>query len=108
MSGQCSHAPIMERDVRFTLNSDRESEFSQRVMSALPPKADVCGALSHVRFGPKADIRLLFNNLVGAQQNRRMDGNIFHPDECPLSCRLLGDTWTHYAPATIGLPGELL
>ena len=26
------------------------------VMSALPPKADVCGALAYVCFGPKADI----------------------------------------------------
>src|SRR5262249_26061643 len=25
-------------------------------MSALPPKPDMCGALAHVRFGPKADI----------------------------------------------------
>ena len=25
-------------------------------MSALPPKADMCGAVAHVRFGPKADI----------------------------------------------------
>jgi hypothetical protein len=32
-------------------------------MSALPPKADICGALVDVRFGPKADItgKLLFN-----------------------------------------------
>jgi hypothetical protein len=28
----------------------------QKVMSALPPKADICGALAHVRFGPIADI----------------------------------------------------
>src|SRR5215510_6311227 len=28
----------------------------QKVMSALPPKADMCGALGHVCFGPKADI----------------------------------------------------
>ena len=29
----------------------------QKGMSALPPqKADMCGATSHVRFGPKADI----------------------------------------------------
>src|SRR5262249_44649553 len=28
---------------------------SQKVMSALPPKADMCGALAHVCFGPKAD-----------------------------------------------------
>ena len=27
-------------------------------MSALPPKADMCGALAHVRFVPKADIAL--------------------------------------------------
>jgi hypothetical protein len=26
------------------------------VMSALPPKADMCGAARDVRFGPKADI----------------------------------------------------
>src|SRR5215470_16259024 len=26
-------------------------------MSALPPKADMCGATKDVRFGPKADIR---------------------------------------------------
>jgi hypothetical protein len=28
----------------------------QKVMSALPPKADMCGATSDVRYGPKADI----------------------------------------------------
>jgi len=28
--------------VRFTPNSDRESGFPQTVMSALPPKADMC------------------------------------------------------------------
>jgi hypothetical protein len=27
-------------------------------MSALPPKADMCGATKDVRFGPKADIAL--------------------------------------------------
>jgi hypothetical protein len=42
--------------VRFTPNSDRESEFPQQVMSALPPKADMCGADTDVRFGPKADM----------------------------------------------------
>jgi len=50
----------MERDVRFTLNSDRESGFSQRVMSALPPKADMCGAIRDVCCGPQAGI--LFSN----------------------------------------------
>ena len=30
---------------------------AQKVMSALPPKADMCGALAHVCFVPIADIR---------------------------------------------------
>jgi len=38
--------------VRFTPNSDRESEIPQKVMSALPPKADMCSAVAHVCFGP--------------------------------------------------------
>jgi len=41
--------------VRFTPNSDRESEIPQKAMSALPPKADMCGATGDVRFGPNAD-----------------------------------------------------
>jgi hypothetical protein len=44
--------------VCFTPNSDRESGFPQTVMSALPPKADMCGAVGDVRFGPKADMSL--------------------------------------------------
>ena len=40
-------------------NSDRESGLSQKAMSALASKADVCGATSNVRFGPKADIRVM-------------------------------------------------
>src|SRR5262249_8983902 len=36
-------------------------------MSALPPKADMCGATSDVRFGPKADIgRYSLDHFVGA------------------------------------------
>jgi hypothetical protein len=45
MCGATSH-------VRFAPNSDRESGFPQTVMSALPPKADMCSALAHVSFGP--------------------------------------------------------
>ena len=30
----------------------------QRAMSALPPKADMCGATTDVRFGPKADVAM--------------------------------------------------
>jgi hypothetical protein len=32
--------------------------------AALPPKADMCTALAHVCFGPKADI-MSFDHLVG-------------------------------------------
>jgi len=45
-----------KRHVRFTPNSDRESGLLQTTMSALPPKADMCGAIVHVRYGPIADI----------------------------------------------------
>jgi hypothetical protein len=44
------------RHVRFTPDNDRESGFSQTVMSALPLKADMCGATTDVRFGPQADM----------------------------------------------------
>jgi hypothetical protein len=45
---------------------------SASAMSALPPKADMCGARGNVRFGPKADIsviRLQFSDLcVGSER----------------------------------------
>src|SRR5215470_1612783 len=50
-SGHMQH----KRHVRFTPNSDRESEFPHKVMSAIPPKADMCSALTYVYFGAKAD-----------------------------------------------------
>jgi hypothetical protein len=34
-----------------------KADMPQMVMSALPPKADMCGALDHVCFGPEADIQ---------------------------------------------------
>jgi hypothetical protein len=37
----------------------------QNGMSALPPKADMCSALAHVCFGPKADITISLNYFVG-------------------------------------------
>jgi hypothetical protein len=33
-----------------------KADMPQMVMSALPPKADMCSAAVHVRFGPKADM----------------------------------------------------
>ena len=43
-------------------------------MSALPPKADMCGATRDVRFVPIADIPLSFDHLIRARQKRRRDG----------------------------------
>ena len=44
-------------------------------MSALPPKADMCSALGHVRFVPIADIDNLvcelFDDFVSAGEHRR-------------------------------------
>jgi hypothetical protein len=42
--------------VRFTPDNDRESGFPRKVISALPPKGDMCDATRDVRFGPIADI----------------------------------------------------
>jgi hypothetical protein len=51
----------------------------QTVMSALLPKADMCGAVAHVCFGPKADIfvslRLTFQEHCFADaQNTALGG----------------------------------
>src|SRR5262245_12333775 len=54
--GQKRTYASQQDDVCFTPDSDGESELPQTVMSALPPKADMCGAARNVRFGPKADI----------------------------------------------------
>jgi hypothetical protein len=43
-------------------------------MSALPPKADMCGATRDVRFGPIADIpRMSLNHNVCSREQRRRD-----------------------------------
>ena len=47
--------------VRFAPDSDRKSERSQPVMSALTPKADMCSAMGYFRFGPKADIHFVYS-----------------------------------------------
>jgi hypothetical protein len=53
-----------KRHVRFTPDSDRESGFPRKVMSALPPKAGMCAAARDVRFGPKEDIRVLVSVIL--------------------------------------------
>ena len=42
-------------------------------MSALPPKADMCGAKANVRFVPIADMLTLFDDIVGLRKQRWWD-----------------------------------
>jgi hypothetical protein len=53
--GQKRTYAVQKGHVRFTPNSDRESGFPQQAISALPPKAGMCGATRDVCFGPTAD-----------------------------------------------------
>src|SRR5262245_38083166 len=64
------HMRCKKKQVRFSSDSDRESGFPQTVMSALPPKADMCAATRDVRYGPVADIRLSFDHLIGLGKER--------------------------------------
>ena len=48
-SGQDSH-------LLMSALGQKRTFAAQNGMSALPPKADICSALVHVRFVPKADI----------------------------------------------------
>ena len=45
----------------------------QKAMSALPPKADMCGALADVRFVPIADIRAFGSARVEKEAKMRCD-----------------------------------
>jgi hypothetical protein len=55
-------------NVRFTPDSDRETRHPQKVMSALPLKADMCGANRHVCFGPIADIATSLDHCIGKRK----------------------------------------
>jgi hypothetical protein len=41
---------------RMSALGQKQTYAAQQAMSALPPKADICSAPAHVRFGPIADI----------------------------------------------------
>ena len=62
-------------------------------MSALPPKADMCGAVPDVRFGPIADIAtLLFDYFVGAllKLQRHLEAYCFGSLEVDYELELAG------------------
>ena len=64
----------------------KQTHAVQYGMSALHPKADMCGALADVRYGPIADIRRLFDHGIGALLE--MDR---HVEAKRLSGHLLGN-----------------
>jgi hypothetical protein len=53
-----------------------KADFPQQAMSALPPKADMCGATTDVRFGPIANIHSITwsarSSSVGAMVRSRV------------------------------------
>jgi hypothetical protein len=50
------HCDAPNVSVAMSALGQKQTSAPQKVMSALPPKADICSALAHVRFGPKADM----------------------------------------------------
>ena len=67
--GQKRTCPVKKGMSALPPTATAKADFPQKVMSALPPKADMCGATSDVRFGPKADSctaaeAALFDHLV--------------------------------------------
>src|SRR5262249_33290112 len=48
--------PTIMGDDPMSTSGQKQTFAPQKVMSALPPKADMCSANTDVRFGPKADI----------------------------------------------------
>src|SRR5262245_10512630 len=52
----CAEADCFEAATSMSALGHKQTYAVQNAMSALPPKADMCGALGHVCFGPKADI----------------------------------------------------
>jgi hypothetical protein len=72
--------------VRFTPESDRKSGFPQTVMSALPPKTDMCGALAHVCYGPKADVD---HSIISPGNSDPTHGRVIHSVDCLPRLRMM-------------------
>src|SRR5262245_303803 len=82
------------RQVAIALRGHSQSVCGSRgeIMSALPPKADMCSALAYVCFGPKADIILAAvrsENSSSAGHRCRDTGEIA-PGQAWLGCDHLG------------------
>ena len=61
----------------------------QNGMSALPPKADMCSALGHVRFVPKADIGSVSDQLAFCLVQAAFESDVF-ARRCTVKCGRAG------------------
>src|SRR5262249_35480027 len=61
---QCIKSPLSIKPMSAL--GQKRTYALQKAMSALPPKAGICGALAHVRLGPKADIEWLHSIISSA------------------------------------------
>src|SRR4029079_2870603 len=87
---------VARQHVCFAANSDPESGPPQTAMSALPSKADICGATGHVCFGSKADMcGALADVGYGPSARPRIVGGTFTP--------IAGDT---KRPPSLGEPSS--
>ena len=71
VSDQCP-APLQQTSVlqnEMSAVDQKRTLAVQEPMSALPLKADMCGATRDVRFGPKADIGLTSDECSDARQD---------------------------------------
>ena len=64
---------VTERGAAMSALGQKRTYAVQKVMSALPPKADMCSALAHVCFVPIADIAPSFDQFVGPRKKRIWD-----------------------------------
>src|SRR5262249_5705472 len=66
-------------------------------MSALPPKADICSAPAHVRYGPEADIPLVYS--ITSSARPRSDSGTVSPSTLAVLRFRISSTWSLAAPA---------
>ena len=57
---------VRKMQTRLSALGQKRTCAVQQLMSALPPKADMCSATRHVRFVPIADIAPLAGTAIGA------------------------------------------
>src|SRR5262249_21845322 len=61
-------------------------------MSALPPKADICSAPAHVRYGPEADIPLVYS--ITSSARPRSDSGTVSPSTLAVLRFRISSTWS--------------